>query len=265
MISLNPKCTNGQTSAWGWLYPWHPDPHWWLEHQSEQLPHTLESIAEGIEFNVWSPLVYQGSHRIGKEFVEAYYIGLDFDEGKTLEWAIETFRSYACIIGTTRNHQIVKDKKPACDRFRVVLRLTHRTTDEAVFKATVTNMIKRYSTDRSCKDVARFFYPCKEIIYIGPEDGCTIHLIHPKKPTMDFTASSTKAPERLGNALQLLYAGYGFHVGRRHDTVLAAAKSLLSFHKKTDVEAYSIIRPLTDKPEAEVIACIKYAKEGACA
>lgn len=118
---------------------------------------------------VWSPIVWRDGKRKGDNFLGALYCVLDFDDGfMSLAEAInEVFADYKHIIGTTRSHQCsTKDGKPIkkCDRFRVLLEFEKPIFDLHTYSNNMQDMIERYDTDDSCKDGARFFYSCDNIM-----------------------------------------------------------------------------------------------------
>ncbi len=90
------------------------------------------------------------------------------------------------LIGTTASHQKEKKDKPACDRFRVVLKFEERITDLALYHHQLIKAENKYSVDPSCKDGARFFFPCQEIVSMS-DDGYTVEIDHDAPPPPDYT------------------------------------------------------------------------------
>lgn len=127
----------------------------------------LERLSRGISKFVWSPIIWKNGLRHQKWYLNARYAVLDFDDGETtLEEAKRKFCDVNHIIGTTRNHQKSKGEKPAVDRFRVILEFEQPITDLRIFRYNMTVLIRRHGTDKLCKDGARFYYPCKEIVSV---------------------------------------------------------------------------------------------------
>lgn len=135
---------------------------------------TIDDLAVVMTESIWSPSSFKDNERSKNNFISADVIGLDIDEGLTLDEAIKLFAPFKHIIGTTKSHQIEKNGK-VNDRFRVVLFLEEQATNIARFEATARKLISTYKTDEQCKDASRMFYPCKDIISVNRE-GLTIPL-----------------------------------------------------------------------------------------
>lgn len=113
------------------------------------------------------PGVFRRGHRHENNFDHAEWIGLDFDEGMTLDEACRDFQPYVHVIGTTKSHQAQKGTKPPCDRFRVMLKIG-RPVNLDEYRRIARDLMGKYpQADRACKDGARFFFPCVEIVSEG--------------------------------------------------------------------------------------------------
>jgi hypothetical protein len=127
------------------------------------------------------------AHGIRKieNFRKAMWLGLDFDEGLSLEDAIKIFDPYMHVIATTRNHQKTKGNKPPCDRFRVFVMLSEIIRDADQLTMTIDELVKKHGCDEQAKDAARKWNPCKEIIvskYIGkPYKPVNIEIVKERK------------------------------------------------------------------------------------
>jgi hypothetical protein len=128
----------------------------------------LERLGRGISQYVWSPCVWKDGRRLQDNFIGADWAALDFDSGEmTLAEAQSRFCDMMHIIGTTKSHQIGKGGHSPCDRFRVLLRFDKRITDLRVYRWAMHRLLDAYpEADSACKDGARFFYPCKDIVQI---------------------------------------------------------------------------------------------------
>lgn len=151
------------------MFMWHPD----LDHLGDgrfyakgwigkDAP-TSHEVANIITKYAASSCLWASGYRIKKNFRVADWMGLDFDEGMTLEEAVKTFSSYLHIIATTKSHQIEKNNK-VCDRFRVFLRFGNRCTNAKDYEATARMLVKKFGADKACVDAARFFWPCREVV-----------------------------------------------------------------------------------------------------
>lgn len=116
-----------------------------------------------------SNCLWAGGVRKKVNFRIAEWLGLDFDEGLTIDDAIEKFGKYIHVIGTTKSHR-KKKNGIACDRFRVFLKFNRRCDSTDDYEFICRQWVKEYNADRACVDAARFFWPCKEIVsseYMG--------------------------------------------------------------------------------------------------
>lgn len=159
------------------MFSWHPlksiDPSKfpkgfkYLESSRFDDQYKFEYLEKCITKYVWSPMLFRSGIRNEEHFKAVLVCGLDFDSpSTTLSWALETFKEYAHIIGTTKSHQREK-KGVVCDRFRVVLLFQEIITDLNLYKYNIALLTDKYKADKACKDGARFFFPCKEIVSRG--------------------------------------------------------------------------------------------------
>lgn len=134
----------------------------------------LIDLAEIIRERVWSPIVWREGRRLKDNFAKSDLWVFDFDEGRTLhdveQWLQQ--RKLAHIIGLTKSHQMPKvsgkSVKPPCDRFRVIVPMHEPITDLETFEYNMTGAIKTLGCDESCKDGARFYFPCTRIHAMAP-------------------------------------------------------------------------------------------------
>jgi hypothetical protein len=117
---------------------------------------------------VWSPIIWKDGRRKSDNFLESAYLALDFEDyDYSLERALHDFCDMAHVIGTTRNHRIAKDRTPAVDRFRILIPWERPISDKLEYEYNMAKIVGEYDCDKKCKDAARFFYPCKEIVSIN--------------------------------------------------------------------------------------------------
>lgn len=136
----------------------------------------LSELSQVILKYPWSPATFKntsdGRKRVAVNAAENSLLVLDIDEGMTIQEAKAVIKKnrFAALIGTTRSHG--KDKrtksgkvKPACDRFRVVLKLSKAVHNDQEFKAAWFAAKKLFpAADEACKSIANFFYPCNKIV-----------------------------------------------------------------------------------------------------
>lgn len=147
---------------------------YWKGWRGKYVPTTGE-VCDLILKYACSPCMWGAGIRKKENFRYAEWIGLDFDEGMTLETAKATFKPYMHVIATTKSHGIEKNGV-TCDRFRVILKTKDRIKNRDDYEATVESLIREHGADKACKDAARFFWPCKEII-VSKYFGQTIRVI----------------------------------------------------------------------------------------
>lgn len=175
----------------------------------------------------WSPAIFKQNYRNNENFEQTEIFVLDVDDGLSLSDARTLFAPYAHIIATTRNHQKEKDGKPACDRYRVILRLSTPIKDRDTFYATFFDLFAAYPfIDDKCKDPARFFYKCTDVFIEVQNEGAHITPSTPKpkeiaKPRAIATNADNKG--RLSEVTQhFLFAGADS--GKWNDRLFKAAK-----------------------------------------
>lgn len=203
----------------------------------------------------WAPGTFTNNYRNLDNFQSMDVIALDFDEGMTLVEAELMFSGYQHIIGTSRSHQKVKMKGQkevkACDRFRVVLKLSEPIKDDETYKSTFNKLRVSYpSADSQCSDSSRFFFPCVDIIS-GDNEGRCIEPVKPipqaTKPKRELTALERGKLAR--STLEFLTVGTYDEKKGRHASLFKAAKDLQE-QGFDEVSAEEILLrcPLVDEP-----------------
>lgn len=132
----------------------------------------VERLKNGISKCVWSPIAWKDGVRCEKNFLYAEWCVLDIDEPSpdfTLRDVCAGFSHMKHIIGTTKSHQVAKGDRPTCDRFRLLFPFERRITDLRIYRWNMYRLQKIFPIDKACKDGARYFFPCKEIIQCDNE------------------------------------------------------------------------------------------------
>lgn len=141
-------------------------------------------IATALLRNATSPIVFNDGRRRRSEFAGADWIALDFDFGVSLAEITDTFCDHIHIIGTTKSHQIEKNGTPACDRFRLWLRVLQTITSAEVYESTVRYYCRKYEADPQAVDAARLFWPCREITSFADQGFyAEVHKPEPRRET----------------------------------------------------------------------------------
>jgi hypothetical protein len=119
----------------------------------------MSTLSRAIKIKT-SPIIWREGIRSQANFNYADLMALDADDGKfTLADALEEFKDYAHVIGTTKSHGIAKGDAEPCDRFRVYLQLDQRVTDLKLFKYIGLSLALKYNCDLNPVDGARVFQP----------------------------------------------------------------------------------------------------------
>lgn len=162
--------------------------------------HALSWLVLGY---TWSPIVWKDGYRCQANFLHADFLALDFDDPQfPLAHAKRAFAGLTHLIGTTRNHQREKHGIVG-DRYRVVVPFSERVTSVEVYRHNVKLALAMYdNADQSCKDGARPFFACREIIVIeddgDPWDVETLPIVANRKvstfrKTRGYLSSTTRA------------------------------------------------------------------------
>lgn len=192
----------------------------------------FSDLTKVITQRIWSPMVWRDGIRKKENFLSSAMIALDSDSGK---WTLIMAREWvdklglAAIIGTTKSHGKAKGKEPACDRFRVLIPTTSACTNLDDFEYTMRLFIESMDCDISCKDGARFYFPCKEIFYARDGIGAEWAECPPDESAAGIAASQELFYEAKWRDISctpariLLPLMHGCAVGKRHMTTYIIA------------------------------------------
>lgn len=215
-----------------------------------EAPLTPELIAK----EAWSPSRFTKPRRSKSNFLEAQVIGLDIDEKITLAEAISKLAGYECIVGTTENHQKVKNagtnaEKPACDRFRVTLPLSEPVYSAGDFVATLEAAASLLGLpfDEQAKDAARWFIPCKNVVHVGKGKRVSPSAHEPSRQLVasPTTISSTGTRGQLSRATLEFLVNYKETMGEWH---LPFIKAAMDFKEQGYTEDEAASRLATASP-----------------
>lgn len=138
-----------------------------IKNKPEQYPAQSNDKFENVELNrrELAEKIKQGcaicaqlnGPRSSEHFLCSGFIGLDFDEGWTLEEALndQFIKNHAAIIYTTASHR--KDGKG--DKFRVIFELEECIEDEETHRQAIKGLLNKFPmADKGCSDAIRAFY-----------------------------------------------------------------------------------------------------------
>lgn len=184
--------------------------------------------------------IFKDNVRNKENFLRADLIGLDFDEGMTLDEAKGLFAKYKHIIAPTKSHQKEKNGIVA-DRFRVILFLSEPITDNETFESTWHWIASFYpSADRACKDASRYFEPSISVYSENLSDNALVYL--PTKGPVKLEKPKSEIPVDLNQKgtlgkRTLEFLVNGTPPGTRHVEIYAAARDA---HQNRYTEAWFI-------------------------
>lgn len=148
----------------------------------------------------WIPAALKEPYREKKNFLFSDFVGFDVDntEGEpyTLAQAIEDWADSACVIATTRSHQLPKNEHPPADRFRIITQWERRIETVEEYEYNTRRILKHNEPfDAACVDATRCFYPCTKIVFAN-FDGF-------KQPVFQYENSKTHIVKQLKKSLFL--------------------------------------------------------------
>lgn len=139
---------------------------------------SIQDLANLATSKTYSLATFAKDHRTIEHFQQTEAIGLDFDEGMTLDQAKKAFAEYKHLILPTKSHQKEKNGVVA-DRFRVILFLDSPITDAETYYSTWYSLKQQFpACDDACKDPSRQFFKSTSVASVRP----TGKLISPIKP-----------------------------------------------------------------------------------
>ena len=162
----------------------------------------LQRIAKCISSFVWSPCIWNQGERKEANFLSSDWAVLDFDDGEmTLSQAMEQWQDCVHVIGTTKSH--LKEKGGlVCDRFRVALKFSQTITDLKTYRYNMKILLDRFPADKACKDGARFFFPCTQIVSIQGGEESFLEEVNNMVPD-HFEKENTAKIEKYKRSLKL--------------------------------------------------------------
>lgn len=171
----------------------------------------------------YSLAIFKDNLRNKENFLQTELVGLDFDEGVTLQEAEDLLKDYMYVIAPTKSHRKEKNGN-VCDRFRVILFLSEPITDNATFEATWHSVYEKFpKIDKACKDSCRYFDPSTEV-YRFNSKGIKITPVAPKPK--EVKAPVEVSPGQTGKLAKrtLEFLTLGTQPGQKHHELYAAAR-----------------------------------------
>lgn len=197
----------------------------------------LGTIQRYILSYAWSPIVWANGTRRKANFMFSDLCALDFDSG---EWGIDDAREMlekndlAGMIGTTKSHT------PEAPRFRVVMPWARRIVDVKTYEQNMKRITDYMPADKAAKDAARFFWPCKEIVYYRPGEPMA-WLPYQKEAPRRVISRELRDARPVPTWIATTLKNQG-HEGNRNNLVYWVSKRLRELGFTRD-EAESLIAP----------------------
>lgn len=205
--------------------------------------------------NFWSSILWKDNYRRSDNFIKSSLIVLDFDDGQwTIERATDEFSKLGLmhIIGTTRSHCQEKH------RFRAVIPLQNPITNPIQYRQNIEKLCRVMPADPACKDTARMFRKCKEILVVkqgqyiipAPLDPFVPRIIKYEKGSIpDFINTMLNELPEHGNR-------------NKHCFRIAAKLSELGHSEQTCIDY--VLKAIVDLPESEKIMAAKSGYRFGC-
>lgn len=230
---------------------------------------SIQELAKLITTGPYCLGTYRDNYRNKSNFIQCQAIALDFDEGLTIDAAVEEFKDYRHIIAPSRSHQKEKNGL-VCDRFRVILFTAQPITDEATYYATWFDVAEAWpQLDPMCKDPSRMWYASTSIYHTNIEGGFVKPVAPPPKPEpADTVDLSTLLPGDRGKLSRSTqdFLENGIDQGGRNHSTFKAAKEFQQNLYTYDEAVETIVTALQnngtiapDFTEREVRATVKSA------
>ena len=122
---------------------------------------TINGLAQAVKRgHAWSCATYDHSMRSKANYQQAQLIGLDIDNGLTLNDALNHpfVKQYGQLIYTSASHQKSKGDTPPCDRFRIVFSANQPIKDIDSYEQLVKAVLGHFGeADEACKDASRYW------------------------------------------------------------------------------------------------------------
>lgn len=181
----------------------------------------LDELGRLATSTSYSLATFKNGHRNVENFERADAIGLDFDDGMSLEDAKRAFAPYKHLILPTKSHR--KDKNGViADRFRVILFLATPITDIETYYATWHALQAQFpACDPACKDPSRMYYKSINVASVGAGGKLVEPVKAQPKPKLEVVQPGLvgKLSKRASEFLL-----YGAPQGKRHSELYFAAR-----------------------------------------
>lgn len=230
------------------------------------------SLTYVVTHRVWSPITFKDNHRRKASFQSASLLAFDFDDGRlTIPEAIELVENWGvwAIIGTTKSHQKEKAAgelvQPPCDRFRLIFKASSVCTDREQYEYNMDQYIAKLPCDRSCRDGARFYFPCVEIVHVSegePIDWLELPKNYRREQQRQAAAMARAKTHRVKGTVPTWVGKYlvsGVAQGNRHRICYAVAAELAAIgYGEEEIVQQLLSSPLSSIGEKDVRHQTKY-------
>jgi hypothetical protein len=158
----------------------------------------LDQLTDFVTQRVWSPIIWAGGSRGAVKYRCAFWCVLDYDETLSKAEAIERLGTLPFLLGPTKNDGVEKvsttgARKPACDRFRVLIPFKHVIWDRDVFEYNMRLAVKQFGSDPLPYDAGRCWQPCKSVEHINNlRDGLDVVTTIPVEETQSYKSEQYK-------------------------------------------------------------------------
>ena len=155
---------------------------------------SLDELSNFVTQKVWSPVIWAGGSRGAVKFRCARWCVLDYDDTLSKREAENLLEQFPFLLGPTKSDGIEKvsttgARKPARDRFRVVIPFSQTIWDRDVFEYNMRLVTKRFNADLLPYDAGRVWQPCKSVECIwhnATSSGLDVTLTIPVEETQQY-------------------------------------------------------------------------------
>lgn len=184
---------------------------------------SLNDLAKLATSETYSLSTFNKNHRTTENFQQTEAIGLDFDEGMTIDQAVKEFTDYKHLILPTKSHRKEKNGVVA-DRFRVILFLESPITDAETYYSTWYSLKQLFpACDDACKDPSRQFFKSTGVVSIQPA-GKLVPVVKPQpKPKLEIVKLDAGQTGKLAHSTAHFLI-QGASQGQRHVALYKAAR-----------------------------------------
>jgi hypothetical protein len=214
---------------------------------------SLRTMGEHITTSAWSPCLWKDGTRNVENFIKAYGIAVDVDDGVSMQEAHILLKDVSHIIAPTKSNMQPK-RGIVMERFRIFLPTQTVITDSSSYSQTCKKYITLLRGDK-CHDAGRFFWPSSSIKFIADiPNRILTELPLPASSTRIFLPPTGTMLEIIAHNI---ISNWQKHGGRNNAAYIAAKR--LKEAGRSDNYAVGFLSQRTDLPKRELENSVRSA------